>query len=89
MFKTLMRLFQRTPEDTEQMDLEAEILTTELTTLENSLTENPDDEQTVKALVIRYNQALRVYAKSRKYRGHIDALFVRLDELRNISRRSV
>jgi hypothetical protein len=39
--------------------------------------------------MLMYNRALSVYAKSHTHREEIDALFMRIDELRNIIRRNI
>jgi hypothetical protein len=39
--------------------------------------------------MLEYNRALSLFAKSRRYRNEIDALFVKIDELRNVVRQSI
>jgi hypothetical protein len=39
--------------------------------------------------MLRYNQALQIYAKSKTHRQQIDVLFVKIDELRNIIRKTI
>ncbi|MCT4703243.1 hypothetical protein MUA02_15420 [Enterobacteriaceae bacterium H20N1] len=89
MFGSLKKLFHQDNSDTAQYDIQAEQLDAELTALEKTLTENPNNGETQKALMLRYNQALQVYAKSKTHRQHIDALFVKIDELRNTIRRTI
>ncbi|MCP6111709.1 hypothetical protein NL356_29565, partial [Klebsiella pneumoniae] len=42
-----------------------------------------------KTLMLTYNRALSVYAKSKSHRQDIDALFLQIDNLRNIIRRNI
>jgi len=72
-----------------QYDIQAAQLDAELTALENTLMENPSNSEAQKALMLRYNQALQVYAKSKTHRQQIDNLFVKIDELRNTIRRTI
>jgi hypothetical protein len=39
--------------------------------------------------MLTYNRALSVYAKSKSHRQGIDALFLQIDNLRNIIRRNI
>lgn len=89
MFETLKRLFKTDIADAEQYDIRAVKLAAELTELENALSENPLCSETQKNLMLRYNQALQVFAKSKTHRQHIDALFVKIDNLRNIIRKTI
>ncbi|RKQ41184.1 hypothetical protein [Enterobacter sp. R1(2018)] len=89
MFGSLKRLFHKDNSDSVQYDIQAAQLDAELTALENTLMENPSNGETQKALMLRYNQALQVYAKSKTHRQQIDNLFVRIDELRNTIRRTI
>lgn len=89
MFGSLKKLFQKDNSDTSQYDIQAAQLEAELTELEKALTEQPNNGETQKALMLRYNQALHVFAKSKTHRQHIDALFVKIDELRNIIRKTI
>jgi hypothetical protein len=58
-------------------------------TLEGELQGSPANGEMQKALMLMYNRALSVYAKSHTHREEIDALFMRIDELRNIIRRNI
>lgn len=89
MFGSLKRLFHKDNSDSVQYDIQAAQLDAELTALENTLMENPSNGETQKALMLRYNQALQIYAKSKTHRQQIDNLFVRIDELRNTIRRTI
>lgn len=89
MFGSLKRFFHNDHSDTAQYDNQAEQLAAELTALENTLTDNPHNGETQKALMLRYNQALQVFAKSKTHRQHIDALFIKIDELRNTIRKTI
>lgn len=61
----------------------------EIARLEGELQGNPGNGEVQKALMLIYNRALSVYAKSKTHRQEIDALFIRIDELRNIIRRNI
>lgn len=89
MLESLKRLFQKNNSDSTQYDIQAQQYEAELTTLENTLKDNPDNSEAQKNLMLRYNQALQVYAKSKTHRQHIDGLFVKIDELRNIIRKTI
>ncbi len=89
MFGSLKRLFHKDNSDSMQYDIQAAQLDAELTALENTLMENPSNSEAQKALMLRYNQALQVYAKSKTHRQQIDNLFVKIDELRNTIRRTI
>ncbi|WP_312056131.1 hypothetical protein [Pantoea brenneri] len=75
--------------DTEQQDQQAQASREKMTELENKLADNPRDGETQKQLMLEYNRALSLFAKSRRYRNEIDALFVKIDELRNLVRQSI
>jgi hypothetical protein len=89
MFGSLKKFFHKDNSDTAQYDTQAAQLETELMALENTLTENPNNGETHKLLMLRYNQALQIYAKSKTHRQQIDVLFVKIDELRNIIRKTI
>jgi len=89
MFRTLKCFRKNDQAETEQYNIQAQSLAEELTALENKLTGNSKDSEIQKILMLRYNQAVKVYAKSRTHRQHIDALFVKMDELRNIIRKTI
>ena len=65
------------------------LITVSYTHLENELQGEPGNGEIQKALMLKYNRALSVYAKSKIHRQDIDALFIRIDELRNIIRRNI
>jgi len=89
MFESLKRLFKSDNKNTEKYDIQAAQLAAELTALENTLSADPLNGEAQKTLMLRYNQALQVFAKSKTHRQHIDPLFVKIDELRNIIRRTI
>lgn len=89
MFDTLKKFFHKDNSDTAQYDIQAEQLDAELTELESKLAANPHNIEVQKALMLRYNQALQIYAKSKTHRQQIDMLFVKIDELRNIIRKTI
>ena len=73
----------------DQQDHLARLSREKITELENKLASQPRDGETQKQLMLEYNRALSLFAKSRHYRNEIDALFVKIDELRNVIRQSV
>lgn len=76
------------PDDAEN-DRQAERVSAKITELEAKLAVNSGDIETQKQLMLEYNRALSLFAKSRRYRDNIDPLFVKIDELRNLVRKSV
>ncbi|MHA6311290.1 hypothetical protein ACX3P5_08600 [Pantoea sp. S-LA4] len=75
--------------DADQQDHLAELSREKITELENKLAIDPRNGETQKQLMLEYNRALTLFAKSRHYRNEIDALFVKIDELRNVIRQSI
>ena len=73
----------------EEQDRLAELSSKKIAELESKLAINPRDGETQKKLMLEYNRALTVFAKSRRYRNEIDPLFVKIDELRNVVRKSI
>lgn len=73
----------------QQQDHLAELSCEKITQLEQQLAINPRDGETQKQLMLEYNRALSLFAKSHRYRNEIDALFVKIDELRNVVRQSI
>ncbi|WP_312215104.1 hypothetical protein [Pantoea vagans] len=73
----------------EQQDHLAALSREKITQLEQQLAINPRDGETQKQLMLEYNRALSLFAKSRRYCNEIDALFVKIDELRNVVRQSI
>lgn len=70
-------------------DAQSRQLAGEIARLEGELQGDPGNGEVQKALMLVYNRALSVYAKSHTHRQEIDALFVRIDELRNVIRRNI
>lgn len=70
-------------------DSQAIELSAQIARLEQSLNEHPDDSDVHKTLMIKYNQALKQFAKLPSYRGQIDELFIKIDALRNQMRRNI
>lgn len=86
MFNAVKKLWQKEARDTSDYDAQAETLAQQLSLLEQKLAQTPRDGETQKKLLVHYNQAIKVFAKSRSHRDRIDPLFVKMDELRNIIR---
>ncbi|WP_416412569.1 hypothetical protein [Pantoea sp. App145] len=75
--------------DEQEIDRQAESISEKITTLEQELANNPRAGETQKQLMLEYNRALSLFAKSRRFRQEIDPLFVKIDELRNTIRKSI
>lgn len=89
MFAFLKRKQGKEDADATHYDAEANQLTVGIEQWEAKLAATPTDSEIHKALMLEYNRVLKVYAKSKSYRGHIDAIFVKMDELRNIIRKNI
>lgn len=89
MFSSIKSLFNKAPEAQGDFQQEAAELMTELQRLETKLAADPRDGETQKTLMLRYNRALSVFAKSPQHRQQVDALFIKIDELRNTIRRNI
>lgn len=90
MFAKLKQLFN--PENSaagQDNNNEAELISAELIQLESGLQHNPADNMIQKTLMVKYNQAVKVYSANKQYRNRVDDLFVKMDELRNIIRRNI
>ncbi|MGP4129848.1 hypothetical protein OJE16_08790 [Pantoea tagorei] len=64
-------------------------LSAEIAALEQRLASNERDGEAQKQLMVAYNRALSLFARSRLHRDEMDALFVKMDALRNIMRKSI
>ncbi|KHE02286.1 hypothetical protein C7434_1127 [Pantoea sp. PNA 14-12] len=89
MFGFMKKKVENQPQDAAEQDRLAESVSEKIRQLEAKLASNTADTDTQKQLMLEYNRALSLYAKSRRYRDHIDPLFVKIDELRNLVRKSV
>lgn len=89
MFKSLKTLWKKDDEPSQNYDEQSHLLAEEIARQEVELQGNPGNSEIQKALMLTYNRALPVYAKSQTHRHKIDSLFIRIDELRNIIRRNI
>lgn len=90
MFALLKKMFNSTDHAEQPAStITADALAEELTRLEARLAENPADHASQKQLMVKYNQAIKVYAASREYRNRVDSVFEKMDELRNTIRRNL
>lgn len=89
MFELLKSLWKKDESAVEEYDRQAVLLSEDIKKLEDQLEENPWNSDVHKQLMVMYNQALNVFAKSNNYRQDVDSLFLRIDELRNIVRRNI
>ncbi|HGM5416526.1 TPA: hypothetical protein ACKP1J_000870 [Serratia liquefaciens] len=85
--------FMKSPRNKEldhgQQNAEANEISAEINVLEQQLATEPADGEIHKALMLAYNRALKIYAKNKSYRQQIDGIFIKMDELRNIIRKSL
>ena len=89
MFESLKTLWKKESSPLQDYDAQSRQLAGEIARLEGELRGDPGNGEVQKALMLVYNRALSVYAKSHTHRQEIDALFVRIDELRNVIRRNI
>ena len=89
MFESLKTLLKKENQPPQDYDEQSRQLAGEIARLEGELRGNPANGEVQKALMLIYNRALSVYAKSHTHREEIDALFMRIDELRNIIRHNI
>ena len=89
MFESLKSLWKKETRPPEDYDEQSRVLAGEIARLEGELQGNPGNGEIQKSLMLIYNRALSVYAKSQTHRQEIDTLFVRIDELRNVIRRNI
>ncbi|WP_282498765.1 hypothetical protein [Pantoea stewartii] len=89
MFGFMKKKVENHPQDAAEQDRLAESVSEKIRQLEAKLASNTADTDTQKQLMLEYNRALSLYAKSWHYRDNIDSLFVKIDELRNLVRKSV
>ena len=89
MFESLKTLWKKESSPPQDYDAQSRQLAGEIARLEGELRGDPGNGEVQKALMLVYNRALSVYAKSHTHRQEIAALFVRIDELRNVIRRNI
>ncbi len=90
MFAKLKQMFSSEPPVTDgDNNAQAEIITEELIQLEATLAENPADNDTQKRLMVKYNQAIKIYSSDKMYRVQVDNIFIKIDELRNTIRKNI
>ena len=89
MFESLKTLWKKESSPPQDYDAQSRQLAGEIARLEGELQGDPGNGEVQKALMLVYNRALSVYAKSHTHRQEIDALFVRIDEFRNVIRRNI
>jgi len=75
--------------DEADIDPQAAQLSAEIGALEQRLEMNARDGEAQKQLMVAYNRALSLFAKSRRHRDEIDGLFVKMDALRTLTRKSI
>ncbi|KYQ95714.1 hypothetical protein AWY96_20345 [Serratia plymuthica] len=89
MFNFMKRQREKETLPATNYDDEAYEIAAEINALERRLAATPADGEIHKALMLAYNRAVKIYAKSQNHRQHIDAVFIKMDELRNIIRKNL
>lgn len=90
MFAKLKQLFHSEPaQEAPENNLAAETVSEELIELEAELQHNPADGTIQKQLMVKYNQAIKIFSANKQYRNRVDELFVKMDELRNTIRKNI
>ncbi|ROR06727.1 hypothetical protein [Erwinia sp. JUb26] len=90
MFSKLKQIFSpaNSAEETDNNE-QADTITAELISLESELARNPADNNAQKTLMVKYNQAIKIYSSSKAYRHRVDDVFIKMDELRNTIRKNI
>lgn len=89
MFNFMKRQREKETLPATHYDDEANEIADEINALERQLAATPADGEIHKALMLAYNRAVKIYAKSQHHRQHIDTVFIKMDELRNIIRKNL
>jgi len=90
MFAKLKNIFTSSHQQQNSEDDEEALRTEdELSLLESALSKNPTDSNTQKNLMVKYNQAIKIFSSRKNYRHRVDDLFIRMDKLRNTIRRNI
>jgi len=89
MFNPLKSLLKKESVSDDAQDQQAKIISDEIAVLEAKLAACPEDSELQKKLMLTYNRALTIFAKSQIWRHRVDDLFIRIDDLRNIIRRNI
>ena len=89
MFESLKTLWKKEQTPLQDYDQQSRQLAEEIARLEGELQRQPGNSEVQKTLMLTYNRALSIYAKSATHRQNIDTLFLQIDNLRNIIRRNI
>lgn len=89
MFESLKTLWKKEQTPLQDYDQQSRQLAEEIARLEGELQRQPGNSEVQKTLMLTYNRALSIYAKSIAHRQDIDTLFLQIDNLRNIIRRNI
>lgn len=89
MFGFLKKSAENKTQAENEYDLQAQAISQKISEMESALNKNPRDGETQKQLMLEYNRALTIFAKSRGWRNEIDPLFVKIDDLRNTIRKNI
>lgn len=83
----LNKLFAKKPPQVID-ETEAEKLHTEILQLEQQQATDPDNKGYQQQLLIKYTQAVSVFAQTQSYRDEVDVIFDKMNNLRNIARKN-
>lgn len=89
MFESLKTLWKKEQTPLQDYDQQSRQLAEEIARLEGELQRQPGNSEVQKTLMLTYNRALSIYAKSTTHGQDIDTLFLQIDNLRNIIRRNI
>ncbi|OLQ91626.1 hypothetical protein BIY21_13250 [Vibrio ponticus] len=82
LFSNLFGRQEKAPIDESQ----AQSLQQEIRVLESHLESEPANVEVQQALIAKYSQASSVYSQAPSFRGQVNDVFTRLNELRNMAR---
>ncbi|WP_051241178.1 hypothetical protein [Vibrio litoralis] len=95
MFKMIQSMFQTkpnqahsSPKSSQNDAFTAQEIEQNIRDLEVKLKQDEASFDTQKKLMIEYNKALKVFAKTPNYQHKVDDLFIKMDELRNTTRKN-
>ena len=80
--KPTMNTEQSAVNNTDAIEIELRIQT-----LEHQLMEDETNAETHKVLMLEYNKALKVFEKKPGFKNKIDDVFLKIDDLRNTTRK--
>ncbi|WP_423840260.1 hypothetical protein ONE56_04060 [Vibrio mytili] len=96
MLKAIQSLFQSKPRpspaatksNVQSDTVSAQEIEESILKLETALHQDESNFDTQKKLMVEYNKALKIFAKTQGYQHKVDELFIKIDELRNTTRKN-